>query len=117
MNLINAFLVSTAFCYFFAFVMVWMGYPALNGPSKLEQSMLYLVSFSAILIVAFYPDVIWLNFLLGLFYCFATGGSFIGYPQVWNAYWTSNPGGGSAIAQVGMAFWNLALATIFFSLC
>lgn len=117
MNLINAFLVATAFSYAVALVMTWTGYPPLAGLSKVEQSMLFLVSFAAILIVAFYPSIVWLNFLLGLFYSFATVGSFIGHPQVWNAYWTSNPGGGSAVAQVGMSFWNLALATIFFSLC
>ena len=117
MNTLNAFLVATAVCYFVAFIMTCSGKPPLASFGRTEQSLMYIVLFVLILGVVMNPYYIWLNLLLGLFYSFATVASFIGWPQVWMAYWTDNPRGSSATGQVLMAFWNLALAVGFFSLC
>lgn len=117
MNTLNAFLVATAVCYFVAFIMTWSGKPPLASLGKTEQSLMYVVLFVVILGVAWDSSIVLLNFLLGLFYCFATVASFIGWPQVWMAYWTNNPRGSSATGQVLMALWDLALAVTFFSLC
>ena len=116
MNLTNSFLVATAFCYFSCFVMTLVGYPPMAKMSKENQGRFYFVAFVIFLFVSWNPSIIWLNFILGVLYSFAAIGSFVGWPQVWNAYWTSNPGGGSAAQQVMMSAWDLALAVIFFSL-
>ena len=117
MNLINAFLVATAVCYLVAIIMTVFDKPPLVRVNKATQSFMYLASFAFILLVAFGYSVSLLNFLLGVYYCFATVGSFIGWPQVWGAYWTDNPRGGSASTQVAMSLWNLILSVIFFSFC
>jgi hypothetical protein len=117
MDVLNAFLVATAFCYFAAFIMTCIGKPPLARIGKKEQSLMYIVLSVLILVVSLGYSPVWINFMLGLFYSFACVASFIGWPQIWNAYWTNNPSGSSATGQVLMAFWDLALAMIFFSLC
>jgi hypothetical protein len=117
MDVLNAFLVATAGCYLVAIVFVLFDKPPLVRVGKKPQILMYFLSFGLILLVAMGHTMSLLNFLLGLYYCFATVGSYIGWPQVWGAYWTDNPRGGSATGQIIMAMWNLVLSVIFFMLC
>ena len=116
MNLINSFLLATAFCYVTCLAVTLIGAPPMTKWSKTQQSVFYISAFAVILFVVWNPSVTWLNFVLGIVYSFAAMTTFIGWPHTWKAYWTSNPGGGSAAQQVMMSAWDLALAVIFFSL-
>ncbi len=116
MQLINAFLLATAIAYLACFVYTVMGKPALIGVSNGAQLVFYGLASVILAFVSLNPSITWLNFFLGVFYSFGTVGSFIGWPQKWKAYWTSAPNMGSAAGQIGMAFWDLALAICFFTL-
>jgi len=116
MNLNMAFLVATAFCYLSAFFLTYLGKPPMKDNSIQMQTM-YMFCFITILYSAYNPNNVYLNIFMGLFYSFASVGSYIGYPQIWNAYWKNNPEEGSATGQVIMALWNLAISMIYFSLC
>jgi len=117
MQLINAFLLATAFAYAACFVYTIMGKPALVGVSNNVQVAFYGFAFGVFIVSSMIPLVNWLNFLLGVLYSFACVGSFIGWPQRWKVYWTSAPNMGSAAGQIGMAFWDLAIAICFFMRC
>ncbi len=115
MQLINAFLLATAFAYLACFVYTVMGKPPLIGVSDQVQVAFYGFAFGVFIVSSMIPLVNWLNFLLGVLYSFACVASFTGV-QKWKAYWTSAPNMGSAAGQIGMAFWDLALAICFFTL-
>jgi len=117
MQLINAFLLATAFAYLACFVYTVMGKPALVGVSNSVQMVFYLIAFAVFLFVSRNSGITALNLFLGVAYSFACVGSFIGFPQKWKAYWTSAPNMGSAAGQIGMAAWDLAIAICFFTRC
>ena len=116
MQLINAFLLSTAFAYFACFVYTIMDKPPLIGVSNIIQTSFYGVACVVFIIVSMFPSIRMPNFPLGVAYSFACVASFTGV-QKWKAYWTSAPNMGSAAGQIGMAFWDLAIAICFFTLC
>ncbi len=113
MNLVSAFIVATAFAYLAAVIYVALGKPAMvDVPTRL-QGAFFLILFAVLLYVYNNPSIWILNGLLGVFYSFATVASFTGI-QKWMAYWKDDPKKGSGALQIGMAYWDLALAVSFF---
>lgn len=115
MNLIEAFLNATAFAYLAASLYAFLGRPALDGIQANRQGIIYLLP-STIIYLSTKIEISIVYFILGIIYSFATIGSFIGFPQKWMAYWKKDPNEGSDIGQIGMSFWDLALAITFFYL-
>ena len=113
MDILRAFLVATAFAYLACLVYTLMGKPALANFPKNVQGLFYALAFVVFLVTALYSIPREIYWILGAVYGFAALGSFIGYPQVWMAYWTTNPKGGSAAGQIGMSLWDLAIAVVF----
>ena len=113
MNPINAFLAATAFAYLACLVYTVMGKPPLANYGVSLQGVFYAVAFTVFLNAALYPFPSEVYWFLGALYGFAAMGSFIGWPQVWMAWWTANPKGSSAASAVGMAFWDLVIAVVF----
>ena len=116
---IDAFLMATAFAYLACLVYTWMGKPPLIGVSDRVQMVFYLLAFIVFIFVSTSPSIPWLNNCLGILYSFGAVGSFIGFPQRWAAYWKDNPEEGSpeegsAAGQMGMAAWDLMIATFCF---
>lgn len=119
MSLIIAFLRATAFSYLAAFCYQLLGKPSLisKTSSKLLMDLaFYLAMFCALLYVSYNPTIIVLTAGLGVLYAFATVASFIGYGQIWMAYWKDDPEKGSDAGQVGMAFWDLVISISLFYL-
>ena len=116
MNLVTAFLLATSLAYLAASILSLKGRPALVGLNKSVQAVFYLVLGGMVFYVALFPVNTIMNIGLGIFYSFSTVSSFIGYPQIWRAYWKSAPDTSSGSQAVGMAFWDLALAVAFFYL-
>jgi len=117
MDVVAAFLLATSFAYLAASVYALKGRPALIGPPKNFQVVVFLLLGGVVFYVALFPFNVILKIILGIFYSFAAVSSFIGYPQRWRAYWKSASGSSSGSQAVGMAFWDLALAVSFFYLC
>jgi len=113
MDLLRAFLAATAFAYLACLAYTLMGKPALANFPKNIQGLFYALAFVVFLVAALFPIPSEVYWILGAMYGFAALGSFIGYPQIWMAYWTTNPKGSSAASAVGMAFWDLAIAVVF----
>ena len=116
MDLVGSFLLATSFAYLSASIFSLKGKPALVGVNKNVQAVFYLVLGGIIYYVALFHVYALLKIGLGMFYSFSTVSSFMGYPQIWRAYWKSAPDTSSGSQAVGMAFWNLALAVAFFYL-
>ena len=116
MNLVCAFIAATAWAYLACAFYTALGKPPLVGVDVRLQTAFYICAFGVFLYVSYNPGVWILNLLLGAVYGFGALGSFIGYPQRWAAYWKEDPEEGSAAGQIGMAFWDLALAGAFLSL-
>ena len=114
MEFIDAFLLATAFAYFGCLIFTWLGKPPMANINELLQSVFYTLACMIFMLssIDFFPQYVYA--VLGVVYGIASVGSFIGYPQVWMAYWTSDPEKGSAAGQTGMAFYDLALAICFF---
>ena len=116
MNCINAFLTATAYAYLACAVYTLLNRPPLRDMSKISQLVFYLAACGAFLAVSAAPCPPVVYYALGVLYSFAALGSFIGYPQRWMAYWLPDPMVGSAAGQIGMAFWDLAIAVACFML-
>jgi len=117
MDLVKSFLLATSFAYLAASIFSLKGKPALVGINKNVQAVFYLVLGGIVFYVALFPTNTIFKIGLGIFYSLSTVSSFIGYPQIWRAYWKSAPDASSGSQAVGMAFWDLVLAVIFFYLC
>jgi len=116
MDEVTSFLLATSFAYLAASIFSLKGKPALVGFNKNAQAVFYLVLGGIVFYVALFPvHELW-KIALGMFYSFSTVSSFIGYPQIWRAYWKSAPDTSSGSQAVGMALWDLALAVAFFYL-
>lgn len=115
MNLIEAFLNATAFAYLAAALYSFLGKPALDKIQYSRQGIIYVIIFGAIYL-SMKVNISLIYFILGILYSLATVSSFIGWPQKWMAYWKKKPREGSDTAQIGMALWDLTLATTFFYL-
>ena len=109
-------MLATSFAYLAASIFSLKGKPALVDLNKNAQAVFYLVLGGIVFYMALFPVNALLKIGLGIFYSFSTVASFIGYPQIWRAYWKSAPDTSSGSQAVGMAFWNLALAVAFFYL-
>lgn len=116
MDLVGSFLLATSFAYLAASIFSLKGKPALVGLNKNAQAVLFLILGGIVFYVALFPVNTILKIGLGIFYSFSTVSSFIGYPQIWRAYWKSAPDTSSGSQAVDMAFWNLVLAIAFFYL-
>lgn len=116
MILIRAFIFSTAWAYLACAFYALLRRPPLVDIDTRLQIAFYLCAFGVFLYVSYNQDVWVLNLLLGVLYGFFAVGSFIGYPQRWATYWKTDPAEGSDAGQIGMAFWDLALAVAFISL-
>lgn len=114
MAFIDAFLLATAGSYFWCLILTFLGKPPMANISLEFQGVFYLLAWIVFMFssVDAFPQYVYA--VLGFVYCFACIGSFIGFPQVWMAYWTSAPEGGSAAGQIGMSFWDLAIAIFCF---
>lgn len=110
MNAIDAFMKATAWAYFGCVFLTILGRPPLAFIRADLQGVIYALFFITFRFASLdaFPQYIYA--VLGVVYGFAAIGSFIGFPQVWMAYWTGAPEGGSAAGQIGMAAWDLALA-------
>jgi len=116
MDLVASFLLATSLAYLIAALYALKGKPALVYPSNNVQVVFYLVLGGIIFYVALFPVDIILKVVLGVFYSCSAVSSFIGFPQIWRAYWKSAPDTSSGAQAVGMAFWDLVLALAFFYL-
>lgn len=116
MNLVCAFIAVTALAYLACAIYTMLGKPPMVDINVRLQLVFYLCAFGLFLYVSYNPGVRILNRILVVLYSFGAMGSFIGYPQRWTAYWKDDPEEGSAAGQIGMAFWDLALAVAFLSL-
>ncbi len=114
MNLVCAFIEATAWAYLACAVYMLLGKPALVGIDTRLQGAFYLGLFAIFLYISYNPGIWILNLILGVFYSFATVASFTGI-QKWMAYWKDDPSKGSGALQIGMSFWDLALAVYFLS--
>jgi len=112
MNLICAFIFATAWAYLACAVYTALGKPPLVGIDTRLQGIFYLILFTILLYVSYNPGIRLLNLILGVFYSFATVASFTGI-QKWMAYWKDDPKKGSGALQIGMTYWDLALAVDF----
>ncbi len=117
MDLVGSFLLATSFAYLAASIFSLKGKPALVGLNKNAQAVIFLLLGGIVFYMALFPVNTVLKIGLGIFYSFSTVSSFIGYPQIWRAYWKSAPDTSSGSQAVGMAFWDLVLAVVFFYLC
>jgi len=111
MNLIEAFLNATAFAYVAAAILALLNRPALVNIHRIKQGLIFVVAGGAIYLSTKFQVYL----PLAILYSLATVTSFIGI-QKWRTYWKEDPCEGSDIAQIGMALWDLALATSFFYL-
>ena len=116
MDFIESFLLATSLAYLAASIFSLKGRPALVGLNKSAQAVFFLLLGGILFYVALFPVNTILKIGLGIFYSFSTVSSFIGYPQIWRAYWKSAPDTSSGSQAVGMAAWDLALAVAFFYL-
>ena len=114
MNLVLAFIFATAWAYLACAVYTVLGKPPLVGIDTRLQGVFYLLAFSVLFYVSQNPGIWILNKALGIFYAFATVASFTGI-QKWATYWKDDPSKGSGALQIGMSFWDLALAVYFLS--
>ena len=114
MEFIDAFLMATAWAYFGCLILTSLGKPPMANIKAEFQGLFYIFAWIIFMLssVDAFPKYVYA--LLGVVYCFGSIGSFIGWPQVWMAYWTSDPKGGSAAAQIGMSFWDLMIAVFCF---
>lgn len=114
MNFIDAFLMATAWAYFGCLIFTILGKPPMANIKKALQGLFYV--FACIIFITASVDIFppYIYAVLGVLYGIAAIGSFIGWPQIWMAYWTSCPEGGSAAGQIGMAFWDLMIAVFCF---
>ena len=113
MNVVDAFLMATAWAYLGCLMLTIFGKPPMANFKKEYQGVFYIFAWIILIIASFdvFPEFVYT--FLGYVYSFASVGSFIGWP-VWMAYWTNDPEGGSAAGQIGMAFWDLAIAVFCF---
>ena len=112
MNLACAFKVATAFAYLAATFYTARGKPAMvDVPTRLQGAFFFGL-FVVLIYVSYNPGIWILNLILGVFYSFATVASFTGL-QKWMAYWKDDPKKGSGALQIGMTYWDLALAVDF----
>lgn len=114
MELIDAFLLATSWAYFGCLIFTILEKPPMANIKDAHQGIFY--AFACIIFMLSSVDVFpqYIYAVLGPVYGFASIGSFLGWPQVWMAYWTSDPEEGSAAEQIGMAFWDLTIALFFF---
>ncbi len=114
MNVIDAFLMATAWAYLGCLSFTILGRPPMANIKKEFQGLFYTFAWIILLFssIDIFPQYIYA--VLGVVYSFASVGSFIGWPQAWMSYWTNDPERGSAPGQIGMACWDLALAVCFF---
>lgn len=117
MAFIDAFLKSTAFSYLGCLILTVLGRPPLAFIRADLQGVIYILFFITLMLssIGVFPQYVYA--FLGAVYGIVAVVSFLGWPQVWMAYWTSAPEGGSAAGQIGMAFWDLVLAICFFMKC
>jgi len=115
LNLVCAFIEATAWAYLACAVYTFLGKPVLVSRDTRLQGAVYLGLFAVLLYVSQNLGIRILNTILGIFYVFSTVASFIGL-QRWAAYWKDDPEEGSAAGQIGMAYWDLALAVAFLSI-
>ena len=114
MEFIDAFLMATAWAYFGCVILTILGKPPMANIRKELQGIFYF--FACLIFQAASVDIFpqYIYSILGIVYSIASLGSFIGYPQVWAAYWKENPEQGSDAAQIGMATWDLAIGVFCF---
>ncbi len=111
MTPLEAFLLATAAAYMAAALFSLLGKPAQQDVPPTMQFAIYLgLGCLLILSVSGTLPPLFVG-ALGWFYGFLSVSSFIGWPQKWFAYWKDRPHDGSDMAQIGMGFWDLALAT------
>jgi len=110
MNFIDSFLKSTSWAYFGCLILTLLGRPPLASIRADFQGVIYTLFFITLMLssINIFPQYVYS--FLGAVYGIVAVVSFLGWPQVWMAYWTSAPEGGSAAGQIGMAAWDLALA-------
>lgn len=114
LEFIDAFLLATAWAYFGCLIFTILGKPPMANIKKEYQGVFYTFAWITLMVASLdvFPRFVYA--FLGVVYGIVTIGSFIGWPQVWMAYWTSDPEKGSAAGQIGMAFWDLAIAVFCF---
>jgi len=114
MNVVDAFLMATGWAYLGCLILTIFEKPPMANFKKRHQGLFYI--FACTIFIAASRDIFpqYVYFLLGIVWSFATVGSFIGWPQAWMAYRPSPPEQGSAPGQIGMAFWEPAIAVFCF---
>ena len=114
MNAIDAFLKATAWAYFGCALLTILGRPPLAFIRADLQGVIYALFFITLMLssIDILPQYVYS--FLGAVYGIVAVVSFLGWPQVWMAYWTGAPEKGSAAGQIGMAFWDLAIAVCCF---
>ena len=114
MEFVDSFLLATAWAYFGCLIFTGLGKPPMANVGAELQGLFYTFACMIFLLssIDFFPQYVYA--VLGAVYGFGSIGSFIGWPQVWMAYWTSDPEGGSAAGQIGMAFWDIMIAVFCF---
>ena len=88
-----------------------LGHPAQQGIHPYLQATIYILLGTLLTLTAMDTLPPLMVGALGWLYGFLCVASFIGWPQKWYAYWKPHPEEGDAAAQIGMGFWDLALAT------
>ncbi len=112
MTPLEAFLLATAAAYMAAALFSLLGHPAQQDIPPQLQFFIY-IGLGSLLVLSVGGTLPPLFIgALGGFYGFLSVASFIGWPQKWYAYWKPKPEEGDAVAQIGMGFWDLALATV-----
>lgn len=111
MTPLEAFLLATAAAYMAAALYSLLGHPSQQDISPRIQAAIYLTLGSLLTMVVLKTLPPLLVGVLGGLYGFLSVASFIGL-QKWYAYWKPKPEEGDATAQIGMGFWDLALATV-----
>ncbi len=116
MTPLEAFLLATAATYLAAALFALLGKPAQQDIPPRIQAAIY-IALGSLLTMAVLKTLPPLAVgALGGLYGFLSVASFLGL-QKWYTYWKPKPEEGDAAAQIGMGFWDLALATalIYFS--
>ena len=111
MDLINAFLFATAAAYVAAALFSLLGKPPQQGVPPQIQFFIYIGLGSLLVLSAGGTLPPLFIGALGWLYGFLSVASCIGWPQKWYAYWKNTPEDGSAVGQIAMGFWDLAIAT------
>jgi len=114
MKFIDSFLLATAMAYLGCLVFTLRGKPPMVSIKPWLQGLFYVFAFMIFTAAGLdvFPQYVYA--VLGVVYGIASVGSFIGYPQIWAAYWKEHPYQGSDAGQIGMAFWDLAIAVFCF---